>query len=180
MTRTRSLRIAVFALVAFGGLAACGDSPEQTPAPPKAVAPKAKATPSPAGMAPCLVVSRAEATVALGTAATAGQAKREARGGTCTYTGGSADKILIAIFNGPVPEIKSRFDYAASRPKVRDEYEPVTGIGDRALVRGGAPGATLFFYKGTVLVSIMLTTDRARTRAVAAVTELGKAAAGRI
>lgn len=129
---------------------------------------------------PCSLLSREEATAALGSDPGAGRPKRAGTGGSCTFVARTTGNLVIAAITGPAATIRSRFTYSARQPANKG-FKPVSGIGDGAIMRANGKGAAMLFFKGTTLVSIVLTLSPKHVPTPAAsVTTLGKAAAGRV
>ena len=154
----------------------------------------APSSPAPAGtFDPCSVITRQDATAALGTDPGAGDSTPTPAGGQCQYAT-DVGAINLNVVKGPSTLGKTakdavlRMNESALGQKATDTkgdviYDTLPGIADGAFVigHGSNPGkfsaASMAFYAGDTLVTIFLTLDPATLSPVTQVTNLAKAVA---
>ena len=173
--------------------------PKTTTPPTKPANPARQTTPTsakaPTGtFNPCSIITRQNATTALEADPGAGDSTATPAGGQCSYsTDGGA--IILNVVKGPsalgnsAKEAVNRINASALASKAQDTkgeiiYDTLPGIGDGAFVIGtgtspdkGFTSASLAFYKGDTLVTILLSFHPADRNPVTHVTNLAKTVA---
>ena len=143
---------------------------------------------------PCSVITRRDATQALGADPGSGDATPTPAGGQCSY-GTDGGGIILNIVKGPsalgttAKEAITHMNASALASKANDAkgdivYDTLPGIGDGAFVigTGSSPdkaftSASLAFYTGDTLVTILLSFHPATRNPISQVTNLAKAVA---
>jgi hypothetical protein len=125
-------------------------------------------------MSACALVTQQDASTALGTTTGPGIAASAPGGSRCVYGNGAL--IVNTDAQGKTAYDQGR---AAIRTAPAGSWADVHDLGDAGFVSHGGPIASVEFYKGTVLVSIILSGSGA-TAPVAAALVLARTAAGRI
>lgn len=174
-------------------------APKTTTPPTKPANPTRQTTPTqtntPAGrFDPCSVLTRRDATTALGAEPDPGDSTPTRAGGQCSY-GTDGGGIILNIVKGPsalgsnAKEAVTRMNASALASKANDTkgdiiYNTLPGIGDGAFVIGTGSSAdkaftsaSLAFYTGDTLVTILLSFHPATSNPVTQVTNLAKAVA---
>ena len=144
--------------------------------------------------APCSVITRQNATAALGADPGPGDSTSTPAGGQCSY-GTDGGGIILNIVKGPsalgnnAKAAVTRMTASALASKAKDTkgdviYDTLPGIGDGAFVigTGSSPdkaftSASLAFNTGDTLVTILLSFHPATSNPVTQVTNLAKAVA---
>jgi hypothetical protein len=167
VTSTRTT-LAIVALALFmGGCASVGNSPGTT-----------SGTPASGGhtgvIGACTLVDELDAATALGTTAGPGTEKTTTHSSQCVYAAGA---IIVTIDD----QGKGSFDtqHDAVRVSPAGTWSDVDGVGDGAFEVHAGPETTVTFYKGTTMVSILLSGSAGQSSTDAAIA-LAKAAAAHL
>ena len=103
------------------------------------------------GVSACTLVTEQDASTALGAAAGPAKSAVVAGGSRCIYGNGAL--IVSTDAQGKTAYDKGR---AAIKSAPSGTWAQVSGLGDGAFVAHGGPIASVEFYKGTTMVSIIL------------------------
>jgi len=126
------------------------------------------------GMSACTLVTEQDASTALGTAAGPGKSAVASGGSRCIY--GSGALIVSTDAQGKTAYDKGR---AAIKSAPAGTWAQVSGLGDGAFVTHGGLTASVEFYKGATMVSIILSGSAPPPPTAAALT-IARAAAARM
>lgn len=127
-----------------------------------------------AGKSACALVTEQDASTALGTPAGPGKSTVVPGGSRCVYGDGAL--IVSTDAQGKTAYDKGR---AAIKSAPAGTWADVSGLGDGAFVTHGGPIASVQFYKGTTMVSIILSGSEPQPPTAAAVA-LARAAVARM
>lgn len=171
--------------------------PKTTTSPTNPANPARQTTPTSAKAStfnPCSIITRQDATTALEADPGPGDSTPTPGGGQCSY-GTDGGAIILNVVKGPsalgnsAKEAVNRMNAGALASKAQDTkgeiiYDTLPGIGDGAFVIGtgtspdkGFTSASVAFYKGDTLVTILLSFHPADRNPVTQVTNLAKTVA---
>lgn len=129
----------------------------------------------PAGVtSACTLVTEQDASTALGTASGRGEETTSTHSSQCVYGQGA---LIVTTDDQGKTEFETQRSALSAAPA--GSWHDITGIGDGAFEAHAGPEATVTFYKGEIMVSIILAgsgtqapTDAAITAARSAVSHL--------
>jgi hypothetical protein len=172
---------AITALAAAGYLliAGCGSTASAgnvTGSAPDAATGTVTATPGPTGgptavASACTLVTEQDARIALGATLVSGEETTSSHSSQCVYGDGA---LIVTTDDQGKTSFDTQRSAMSSAPK--GSWSDVTGVGDGAFEAHAGPETTVTFYKGTIMVSIILSGSGPRARTSAAITVAKSAA----
>jgi hypothetical protein len=131
----------------------------------------ATATAQPAAAGPagvtsaCTLVTEKDASTALGTASGRGDETTSTHSSQCVYGQGA---LIVTTDDQGKTEFETQRSALSAAPA--GSWHDITGIGDGAFEAHSGPEATVTFYKGEIMVSIILAGSGTQTPTDAAIT----------
>jgi hypothetical protein len=135
------------------------------------------ATPGPTAGSPaavtsaCRLVTEQDARIALGATLVPAEETTSSHSSQCVYGDGA---LIVTTDDQGKASFDTQRSAMSSAPK--GSWSDVTGVGDGAFEAHAGPETTVTFYKGTIMVSIILSGSGPRARTSAAITVAKSAA----